>query len=205
MMKKVLLCVCALVTALSLAACSGAPAASSASTPASVSEPASSSAAVSSSETQSEAASDTADYTAYSINFDVPEGFEQVDASGTGASVIYQAEDGSNINVVIMENDGSLASDVSMEDLVGPIEEAFSQQYGEDVHLLDVAFTTGNIGPCPYYRLDYSVTVAGVDLYQTGIGISADRGYTISYTDTNYGRWRDVFEESISSITPVEK
>lgn len=205
MMKKVLLCVCALVTALSLAACSGAPAASSASTPALVSEPASSSAAVSSSETQSEAASDTADYTAYSINFDVPEGFEQVDASGTGASVIYQAEDGSNINVVIMENDGSLASDVSMEDLVGPIEEAFSQQYGEDVHLLDVAFTTGNIGPCPYYRLDYSVTVAGVDLYQTGIGISADRGYTISYTDTNYGRWRDVFEESISSITPVEK
>ena len=205
MMKKALLCVCALVTALSLAACSGAPAASSASTPASVSEPASSSAAVSSSETQSEAASDTADYTAYSINFDVPEGFEQVDASGTGASVIYQAEDGSNINVVIMENDGSLASDVSMEDLVGPIEEAFSQQYGEDVHLLDVAFTTGNIGPCPYYRLDYSVTVAGVDLYQTGIGISADRGYTISYTDTNYGRWRDVFEESISSITPVEK
>ncbi len=205
MMKKVLLCVCALVTTLSLAACSGAPAASSASTPASVSEPASSSTAVSSSETQSEAASDTADYTAYSINFDVPEGFEQVDATGTGASVIYQAEDGSNINVVIMENDGSLASDVSMEDLVGPIEEAFSQQYGEDVHLLDVAFTTGNIGPCPYYRLDYSVTVAGVDLYQTGIGISADRGYTISYTDTNYGRWRDVFEESISSITPVEK
>lgn len=205
MMKKVLLYVCALVTTLSLAACSGAPAASSASTPASVSEPASSSTAVSSSETQSEAASDTADYTAYSINFDVPEGFEQVDATGTGASVIYQAEDGSNINVVIMENDGSLASDVSMEDLVGPIEEAFSQQYGEDVHLLDVAFTTGNIGPCPYYRLDYSVTVAGVDLYQTGIGISADRGYTISYTDTNYGRWRDVFEESISSITPVEK
>ena len=194
-----------MVTTLSLAACSGAPAASSASTPASVSEPASSSTAVSSSETQSEAASDTADYTAYSINFDVPEGFEQVDATGTGASVIYQAEDGSNINVVIMENDGSLASDVSMEDLVGPIEEAFSQQYGEDVHLLDVAFTTGNIGPCPYYRLDYSVTVAGVDLYQTGIGISADRGYTISYTDTNYGRWRDVFEESISSITPVEK
>ena len=193
------------MTTLSLAACSGAPAASSASTPASVSEPASSSTAVSSSETQSEAASDTADYTAYSINFDVPEGFEQVDATGTGASVIYQAEDGSNINVVIMENDGSLASDVSMEDLVGPIEEAFSQQYGEDVHLLDVAFTTGNIGPCPYYRLDYSVTVAGVDLYQTGIGISADRGYTISYTDTNYGRWRDVFEESISSITPVEK
>ena len=65
----------------------------SASTPASVSEPPSST-AVSSSETQSEAASDTADYTAYSINFDVPEGFEQVDATGTGASVIYQAEDG---------------------------------------------------------------------------------------------------------------
>lgn len=205
MMKKVLLCVCALVTTLSLAACSGAPAASSASTPASDSQVASVSEAVPESVSEPASEASDADYTAYSINFDVPEGFEQVDASGTGASVIYQAEDGSNINVVIMENDGSLASDVSMEDLVGPIEEAFSQQYGEDVHLLDVAFTTGNIGPCPYYRLDYSVTVAGVDLYQTGIGISADRGYTISYTDTNYGRWRDVFEESISSITPVEK
>ena len=54
------------------------------------------------SEPASEAAD--ADYTAYSITFDVPEGFEQVDASGTGASVIYQAADGSSINVVIMEN-----------------------------------------------------------------------------------------------------
>ena len=118
-MKKVLLCICAWMTVLSLAACSGAPASSApSSVPSSDSQASSVSEAVpeSVSEPASEAAD--ADYTAYSITFDVPEGFEQVDASGTGARVIYQAADGSSINVVIMENNGSLASDVVLEDLV---------------------------------------------------------------------------------------
>lgn len=205
-MKKVLLCICAWMTVLSLAACNGAPASSApSSVPSSDSQASSVSEAVpeSVSEPASEAAD--ADYTAYSITFDVPEGFEQVDASGTGASVIYQAADGSSINVIIMENNGSLASDVVLEDLVGPLEDAFSQQYGEDVYLLDVAFNTGNLGPCPYYRMDYSVTVAGVDLYQTGIGLNADRAYTITFTDTTYGSWRDAFEASIASIEPVKQ
>lgn len=197
-MKKWILTLCSLATALALAACSSAPSSS-----APASEPASTAPSSTAASSVPADASGTADYTAYSINFDIPEGFTQVDATGTGASVIYQVDDGSNINVVIMENDGSLASDVAMEDLVGPLEDAFSQQYGEDVHLLDVAFATGSLDACPYYRLDYSVTVAGVELYQTVVGISADRSYTISFTDTTYGSWRDAFEQSIESITPV--
>ncbi|WP_367925911.1 hypothetical protein [uncultured Ruthenibacterium sp.] len=202
-MRKWILTLCALATVFSLAACSSAP--SSASTPAS--EPASSASTESVSEPASESTPDEntqADYTAYSIEFDVPEGFEQMDATGTGTAALYQASDGSSVNVVIMENNGSLASDVAMEDLVGPLEQAFSEQFGEEVYLLDVKFETGTLGVCPYYRLDYSVTVAGVELYQTALGINADRAYTITYTDTTYGGWSEAFEQSIDSIKFVE-
>ncbi|WP_367925910.1 lipoprotein [uncultured Ruthenibacterium sp.] len=159
---------------------------------------------------ESEAASESIsspqmDYTAYSIDLYFPAGFEQVDATGTGVDVFYQAPDGSNVNVITTKNNRPLASNVAMEDLVELLEQAFSDQFDEEVHLLDVKFETGTLGVCPYYRLDYSVIVTGTELYQTVISINADEAYTITYTDTTYGGWSEAFEQSIASITPVEK
>lgn len=198
-MKKAILGICAVTLALALAACGSTPA--SASTPASQSVPASQPA----SEPASQPASDTADYTAYTLQFDVPEGLAEVAELPEGVSAMFQAEDGSSLNLVIYENDGSLASDVTEDAMVPLLEEGYSQQLGMDVTLENVAFETGKLGDiCPYYRLDYTVALGDVLMSQTVMGINADRAYTFTYTDMT-GDWSQAFATAIASITPVEQ
>lgn len=198
-MKKAILGIYAVTLALALAACGSTPA--SASTPASQSVPASEPA----SEPASQPASDTADYTAYTLQFDVPEGLAEVAELPEGVSAMFQAEDGSSLNLVIYENDGSLASDVTEDAMVPLLEEGYSQQLGMDVTLENVAFETGKLGDiCPYYRLDYTVALGDVLMSQTVMGINADRAYTFTYTDMT-GDWSQAFATAIASITPVEQ
>lgn len=201
-MKKAILGICAAALAFSLAACGGAPASGSApaSQPASVSQPASEPASQPASEPASEAAED---YTAYTLQFDVPEGLAQLEELPDGVSAMFQAEDGSNLNLVIYDNDGSLASDLTQDAMVSTLEEGYSQQLGMEITLEDVAFVTGALGDvCPYYRLDYTVVVGDVSMTQTLLGINADRAYTFTYTDMT-GGWTQAFEDSIASIVPV--
>lgn len=208
-MKKTALCSLALTTALLLAACGGAPASGSAPASQPASEPASQPASTpasqpaSASEPASEPASQAADYTAYTLQFDVPEGLAQLEELPDGVSAMFQAEDGSNLNLVIYDNDGSLASDLTQDAMVSTLEEGYSQQLGMEITLEDVAFVTGTLGDvCPYYRLDYTVVVGDVSMTQTLLGINADRAYTFTYTDMT-GGWTQAFEDSIASIVPV--
>lgn len=201
-MKKAILGICAVTLALSLAACGGAPASGSApaSQPASVSQPASEPASQPASEPASEPAE--ADYTAYTLQFDVPEEFAQMEEPPEGVSAMFQAADGSSINLVIYENDGSLASDVKQEDLVSLLEESM-QQMGLEVEVLNPVFETGKLGDvCPYYRIDYTVVLNDVVMGQTMMGINADRAYTFTFTDMT-GDWGQFFVDAIASITPV--
>ena len=200
-MKKAILGICAVTLALSLAACGGAPASGSApaSQPASVSQPASEPASQPASEPASEAAED---YTAYTLQFDVPEEFAQLEEPPEGVSAMFQAADGSSINLVIYENDGSLASDVKQEDLVSLLEESM-QQMGLEVEVLNPVFETGKLGDvCPYYRIDYTMVLNDVVMGQTMMGINADRAYTFTFTDMT-GDWGQFFVDAIASITPV--
>lgn len=201
-MKKAILGICAAALAFSLAACGGAPASGSApaSQPASVSQPASEPASQPASEPASEPAE--ADYTAYTLQFDVPEEFAQLEEPPEGVSAMFQAADGSSINLVIYENDGSLASDVKQEDLVSLLEESM-QQMGLEVEVLNPVFETGKLGDvCPYYRIDYTVVLNDVVMGQTMMGINADRAYTFTFTDMT-GDWGQFFVDAIASITPV--
>lgn len=120
-----------------------------------------------------------------------------------GVSAMFQAEDGSSINLVIYDNDGSLASDVTEEAMVPLLEEGYSQQLGMDITLENVSFETGKLGDvCPYYRLDYTVTLGDVLMDQTVMGINADRAYTFTYTDMT-GGWDQAFADAIASIAPL--
>ena len=193
MKKHLALTFCALVTAFALTACGGAP--SSGSAPAS--EPASTASSVAS---QSEA--EAVDYLSCTFEYTVPEGFEEVDGSSIGAAAMYQAEDGSNINVMINESDGSLASDVTEEAMVPALEDALSQQLGTDVTLENVAFSNEDIAGCPAYRLSYDITVNGTTISQTSIGLNGDKIYNIAFTDMT-GSWAEAFEQTIASITAV--
>ena len=143
-----------------------------------------------------------ADYTAYTLQFDVPEEFAQLEEPPEGVSAMFQAADGSSINLVIYENDGSLASDVKQEDLVSLLEESM-QQMGLEVEVLNPVFETGKLGDvCPYYRIDYTVVLNDVVMGQTMMGINADRAYTFTFTDMT-GDWGQFFVDAIASITPV--
>ena len=198
-MKHLTLTFCALVTALALTACGSAPQ-STAST-ASGADSAAVSASVSApSASQSEAAAD--DYHNYTFEFTVPEGFAEADASAIGADELYQAEDGSNINVVITADDGSLASDVTQDMLVPVLEQAFTEQLGEDITLENVSFSNDDIAGCPAYRLSYTLNVSGLSMTQTVLGLNGDNIYTITFTDMT-GSWADTFEQTIAGISAV--
>lgn len=102
--KKVLAALLAVCMALALVACGGTEAPGSAA--ASGSTATSESSGPASTASQSEPASSQADPSAYTVTFEVPEGFEAADASQTGAAELYVADDGSNVNVVILDNPG---------------------------------------------------------------------------------------------------
>ena len=154
---------------------------------------------------QSEPASSQADPSAYTVTFEVPEGFEAADASQTGAAELYVADDGSNVNVVILDNPGGgIEGVVTQEMMTASIEQGLEAQTGTDVTLNDVEFSTYHVGPCEAYRISYTVELNGLNIMQICVGVSADKAYTISYTDMTGGSRADVFEQSVASIAAVE-
>lgn len=202
-MKKMLLALCALAAALSLAACGGAPASGQAPASPPASGPASGSASEPASEPASGSASEeAADYTAYTLQFDVPPDFAQMEEPPEGVSAMFQTADGSSINLVIYDNDGSLASDVTQDAIVSLLEGSL-EQMSVEAQVLDPVFETGKLGGvCPYYRIDYTVVMGDVVMGQTMLGINADRAYTFTYTDMT-GDWGQIFADAVASITPV--
>lgn len=145
-----------------------------------------------------------ADPSSCSITFQVPEGFEEVDASQYGVSEMYQATDGSNINVVVVENVEGSIDQVTQEVIVSSLEQGFEAQTGTAITLNDVEFSKYEIGPCPAYRMSYNVELNGINMAQTMIGVSADMAYTITFTDMTNGTWSEVFAQAADSIMAVE-
>ena len=117
-------------------------------------------------------------------------------------SAMFQTADGSSIKLVIYDNDGSLASDVTQDAIVSLLEGSL-EQMGVEAQVLDPVFETGKLGGvCPYYRIDYTVVMGDVVMGQTMLGINADRAYTFTYTDMT-GDWGQIFADAVASITPV--
>ena len=115
---------------------------------------------------------------------------------------MFQAADGSSINLVIYDNDGSMASDVTQDAIVSLLEGSL-EQMSVEAQVLDPVFETGKLGGvCPYYRIDYTVVMGDVVMGQTMLGINADRAYTFTYTDMT-GDWGQIFADAVASITPV--
>ena len=201
-MKKFPAVLLAAVLALALTACGPSAAAGGAGSAASSAAPSAPDAPVSGS--AAPASSAAADASACTVNYPIPDGMERVGADSLPAGVteMYQAQDGSNVNLVLTENDGTLP-DTTQDMLQSALEQAFSQQAGSDVKLENVQFTAGTVGACAAYRFDYTVPVNGVTLSQSVIGIAGSKVYTISYTDTTGGTWHDAFEQSISGIRAV--
>ena len=206
-MKKLFVTALSLALALALAACGGGQGQA----PQSASAPASRPASEASSEPSGEGAGggltledfDPDFYRNATFVFNVPEDFEQVEATG-GAAEAYAAEDGSSVTVTIVEDlAGSTTFDATEESLVSSLEAAFTQALGTETALRDVSFAYIDVGGCPGYRLDYTLDANGVAMRQTSVGVTGAMGYTFGYTDLS-GGWADAFNDSIASITPVQ-
>ena len=58
-------------------------------------------------------------------------------------------------------------------------------------------------GGCPAYKMSFDLTVNGVWMSQTSVGISGDMDYTVSFVDVSGGSWAQAFADSVASLTAV--
>ena len=83
------------------------------------------------------------------------------------------------------------------------MEQGYSAQLGEEVSLENFAFESTDIDGCPAYKMSYDLTINGVTISQTVIGVNGDKAYTYSFTDMT-GEWGDAFAAAIDSMTAVQ-
>lgn len=204
-MKKLLALAMALVMVLAMAACGGeAPASSQASNAESASEPASEAAPESNSEAApagDEVPATVPDVTVTDVLFTPPEGFTQAE----DGSMVYTAEDGSNIQVQYQDVDTagmSTATDTQQlaADMEAELESQFSEMVGEDVDVTISECSLVAVDGMPGIRVATSYDLAGVPVSQLSYTISADGIYTFTFTQMGDAGWMDAFEASAQTI-----
>ena len=206
-MKKLLALAMALVMVLAMAACGGeTPASSQASSAESAPESASEAAPESSSEAEVAPAGDEVpatvpDVTVTDVLFTPPEGFTQAE----DGSMVYTAEDGSNIQVQFQDVDTagmSTATDTQQlaADMEAELESQFSEMVGEDVDVAISECSLVAVDGMPGIRVATSYNLAGVPVSQLSYTISADGIYTFTFTQMGDAGWMDAFEASAQTI-----
>ena len=206
-MKKLLALAMALVMVLAMAACGGeTPASSQASSAESAPESASEAAPESSSEAEVAPAGDEVpatvpDVTVTDVLFTPPEGFTQAE----DGSMVYTAEDGSNIQVQYQDVDTagmSTATDTQQlaADMEAELESQFSEMVGEDVDVAISECSLVAVDGMPGIRVATSYNLAGVPVSQLSYTISADGIYTFTFTQMGDAGWMDAFEASAQTI-----
>ena len=206
-MKKLLALAMALVMVLAMAACGGeTPASSQASSAESAPESASEAAPESSSEAEAAPAGDEVpatvpDVTVTDVLFTPPEGFTQAE----DGSMVYTAEDGSNIQVQYQDVDTagmSTATDTQQlaADMEAELESQFSEMVGEDVDVAISECSLVAVDGMPGIRVATSYDLAGVPVSQLSYTISADGIYTFTFTQMGDAGWMDAFEASAQTI-----
>lgn len=207
-MKRFLAGALAVLMLASLTACGGtdketdsAPVGSSAAQ----SAPADSSAAQSAAADSSTAQSAAADPTAYTIDGAIPEAFVETD-SGAEGTLLYAADDGSTISIGVFERPADADEPVDEEAMRSMFEQeyaAYAEQEGVEVVMDDFTFEEMTVGPCPAYRIHYSVTIAGARMTQDTMSVLADNQYIITCTTTEGDAWADTFDAMFSTIEAI--
>ena len=134
----------------------------------------------------------TPEFARYTLQFEVPEGFE-LDSSSTNDTQNYTSEDGCSFQV-------KYYCTKSQEEWREVLE---GTAFGDNVSWIST--DSGSFGECPYIRINYGVeNLYGLDFECFMIFVDAERTYVFqSLYDTE--RWGQAMEDFISSITPVKK
>lgn len=136
--------------------------------------------------------------TGYDI--DVPEGFEETEMEGIERYYIH--EDGSNINMTVVEKTGmddASFDEITVEMLRETLEEGFLSAYDLEVTIAEDSLTRDPVSDFPAYQYTCSYELGGVTLEQLIVCINADQVYTITYTDAS-GSWMETFRTSAQNI-----
>ncbi len=169
------------------------------------SAPVGSSAAQSAPADSSAAQSAAADPTACTIDGAIPEAFVETD-SGDESTLLYTADDGSTISIGVFERPADADEPVDEEAMRSMFEQeyaAYADQEGVEVVMDDFTFEEMTVGPCPAYRIHYSVTIAGARMTQDTMSVLADNQYIITCTTTEGDAWADTFDAMFSTIEAV--
>ena len=169
------------------------------------SAPVGSSAAQSAPADSSAAQSAAADPTACTIDGAIPEAFVETD-SGDESTLLYTADDGSTISIGVFERPADADEPVDEEAMRSMFEQeyaAYADQEGVEVVMDDFTFEEMTVGPCPAYRIHYSVTIAGARMTQDTLSVLADNQYIITCTTTEGDAWADTFDAMFSTIEAV--
>ena len=153
----------------------------------------------------SAAQSAPADPTAYTIDGAIPEAFVETD-SGDESTLLYTADDGSTISIGVFERPADADEPVDEEAMRSMFEQeyaAYAEQEGVEVVMDDFTFEEMTVGPCPAYRIHYSVTIAGARMTQDTMSVLADNQYIITCTTTEGDAWADTFDAMFSTIEAV--
>ena len=141
------------------------------------------------------------DVTVTDVLFTPPEGFTQAE----DGSMVYTAEDGSNIQVQYQDVDTaglSTATDTQQlaADMEAELECQFSEMVGEDVDVTISECSLVAVDGMPGIRVATSYDLAGVPVSQLSYTISADGIYTFTFTQMGDAGWMDAFEASAQTI-----
>ena len=153
----------------------------------------------------SAAQSAPADPTAYTTDGAIPEAFVETD-SGDESTLLYTADDGSTISIGVFERPADADEPVDEEAMRSMFEQeyaAYAEQEGVEVVMDDFTFEEMTVGPCPAYRIHYSVTIAGARMTQDTMSVLADNQYIITCTTTEGDAWADTFDAMFSTIEAV--
>ena len=153
----------------------------------------------------SAAQSAPADPTAYTNDGAIPEAFVETD-SGDESTLLYTADDGSTISIGVFERPADADEPVDEEAIRSEFEQeyaAYAEQEGVEVVMDDFTFEEMTVGPCPAYRIHYSVTIAGARMTQDTMSVLADNQYIITCTTTEGDAWADTFDAMFSTIEAV--
>lgn len=137
---------------------------------------------------------------------DIPQSFGSTEMEGVVACW-YNAEDGSNINVNVVDKDASFDESFSQIDasvMKEALNAAFQQAYGSLPTITDKEFIHCEVSGLPAYRYSYTIELNGMTMAQIIVCVNADRAYTFTYTDaTADGAWMETFEDSAENIQMI--
>lgn len=210
-MKQFFAWIMAVVLVLALAGCGGGetPASSQADSAASqstassetASEPTSEPASESQADAEGEYPATVPDVTVTDFLITPPEGFTQAE----DGSMVYTAEDGSNIQVQYQEiATAGLSTAFDPEEMTAFLkeqaEEQFYQVLGEEVDVTVDDCSQAIVDGMPGMRMALSYDLMGTPVNQIVYTLSADGVYTITFTQQGDANWQDAFEACVQSI-----